>query len=114
MKDRRTGRVGRARAWKKMTVEMVTGVEGQGPFVWPEVEKEAKEPGQARASGKGREEAKKRMNRQEAHKLDPEDAGSLKERARLLLQGERRWRPSWEEHGGAAAVAMGRQVRDGS
>ena len=91
-----------------MTVEMVTGVEGQGPFVWPEEEKASK------ARRKEAEEVQKRRYQDQAHKLDPEDAGSLKERARLLLQGKVRWRPSWEENGGTAAAVMGRQVRDGS
>ena len=95
---------------------MVTGVEGQGPFVWPEVEKESKEGEKAaeerkKASGtrkKAAEEHRKRQYLDEAHELDPEDAGALKERARLLLQGKVRWRPSWQENRGPAAAAMER------
>ena len=92
-----------------MTVELVTGVEGQGPFVWPEEEKVSKEREKAsEAMRKAREDHQRRRFQEEAHKLDPEDAGSLKERARLLLQGKVRWRPSWKEDGGAAPAAMGR------
>ncbi|KAM0803100.1 hypothetical protein BDR22DRAFT_819308 [Usnea florida] len=107
--DRRTGNAGRASARKKMTVEMVTGVEGQGPFVWPEEEKPSEEAVKAsRARRKAADENKMRQNIEEAYKLDPVDAGSLRERARLLLQGKVRWKPSWQEDGGPTAAAMGR------
>ncbi|KAF6235980.1 hypothetical protein HO173_005608 [Letharia columbiana] len=111
LRNDRTGRLARAGAAKKMTVEMVQGQEGQGPFVWPEVPDEVLAEGREAqdARDKAVEEQKMRQQPDERYKLDPRDAKGLKERARLLLQGKVRWRPSWEENGGAAAVAMGRE-----
>lgn len=98
-----------------MTVELVQGVEGQGPFIWPEEPKDIKPNEKMQiAQQKYLGTQRKREQPDEKYKLDPEDAKSLKERATLLLQGKVQWMPSWEEHGGAAAVAMGREGRDGT
>lgn len=55
-----------------------------------------------------REVEGKRQRAEERFKLEPEDAAALRERARGLLGGKIRWRPSWEEIGGQSVVAMGR------
>ncbi|KAL9130926.1 MAG: hypothetical protein Q9175_006898, partial [Cornicularia normoerica] len=86
-KDRYTARVSRASAKKKMTVELVQGVEGQGPFIWPEEPKDIKPNEKMQiAQQKYLGTQRKREQPDEKYKLDPEDAKSLKERATLLLQ----------------------------
>ena len=100
-----------------MTVEMAPGK----PFVWPEepddlapwgnnlqATKEAeKEQERRRTEPKEEDEAKVRKERGERER------GSMSGRARALLEGRKEWRPSWEEHGGQALVAMGREGRGG-
>ncbi len=119
MRDSRTGQLRRASAQKKMTVEMVQGKgdgDGQGAFVWPEgqsEEEKGKEKEVEDQRERVRDEYRRRQEPDERFKLEPEDAGGLRERARLLLRGKVRWRPSWEEHGGPTAVAMGREGRGG-
>ena len=115
VRDNRTGRLSRASATKKMTVELVQGKPGQGPFVWPEEPRDLKEWGkeEKEAEEKFKEEQRKRQMPDERYKLEPEDAKGLRERARALLGGRVRWRPSWEEYGGEMAVAMGREGRGG-
>lgn len=109
-RDQRNGRVRRASAQKKMTVEMVQGQQGQGPFVWPE---EPQKPDAKDAERRYQQEQTKRQQPDERLKSEPADAKGLKERARALLAGKVRWRPSWEEHGGATAMAMGREGQAG-
>ena len=95
-----------------MTVEMVRGRDGQGGnFVWPEEAEDVKgkEEEEDGKKEKRLEEQRRRVTPDERYKLEPVDAKGLRERARLLLLGRARWRPSWEEDGGAAAVAMGRE-----
>lgn len=110
-RDERNGRLSRASATKKMTVELVQGRPGQGPFVWPEVPEEDMKRWRAELDEREKkaEERRLRSRPDESFKLEPEDAQGLKERARLLLQGKVRWRPSWEETGAPALKkAMGR------
>lgn len=109
-----------------MTVELAQGVGEQGPFVWPEEEKEdekevekekvAQKEAQKeakKAMGRYREEQERRQRPDQSYQMEAEDAEGLRKRARVLLRGNVRWRPSWEEHGGEAVVAMGREGRDG-
>lgn len=111
----RTRILSRASAQKKMTVEMVQDQPGQGAFVWPE-EPQNLEPWKKEVKDledRYQEERTKRQQPDERHKLEPVGAKGLKERARALLAGKVRWRPSWEEHGGATAIAMGREGQVG-
>ena len=106
VREPRTGRLSRESPRKKMTVEM------ERAFVWPEVpgdlapwRKEEGERGE-----EAREMQRRRLRPDERHRLEPEDAQGVRERARKLLGGKVRWRPSWEQDGGATAVAMGREA----
>ena len=92
-----------------MTVELVQGTKGQGPFVWPAEPDDLEKQKKAQDTKDKEQEVRRMRARQdEAYKLEPADATGLKERARLLLRGKVRWRPSWEENGGTAVEAMGR------
>lgn len=94
-----------------MTVELVQGggEAGQGPFVWPE---EPREEEWAKEEREKEEEVlrekRKRAVREARHEVGAAEEERMRVRARALLEGRARWRPSWEENGGAMATAMGR------
>ncbi len=92
-RDSRTRRLKRATATKKMTVELVQGVRGQGPFVWPEVPEDLS-PWGLREEGEEKylKERRRQTEMRERGEVEKGDKESLREKARELLAGKVRWR----------------------
>lgn len=80
-----------------MTVELVQGVPGQGPFVWP-AEPEDYTPWGKDQYEKASKEQKEKQERQspQGNKMWPENTESLARQARQLLDGDTRWKQASE------------------
>lgn len=76
-----------------MTVELVQGVPGQGPFVWP-AEPEDYTPWGKDLFEKEGKEVEERQERQseQGKKMWPENLDSLARQAKQLLNGDMRWK----------------------
>ena len=83
-----------------MIVEIDEGEHG-GPFVWPDEIKDFEAwDREAFKAGEDFRENESKTESQRAKKYGTEkrdDAGTVKEQARRLLEGKEAWRPSWRE-----------------